>query len=138
MKIHEYQAAELFRQYGVPAAEGRVAQTPEEAQKHAAALGGAVVVKAQVHAGGRGKAGGVKLAKTPAEAREKGAAICGMKLVSPQTGPAGGVEIEETAAKHPEKIVREHFRADEGLQGFQARKIAFALGLTGPQVNEGA
>ena len=147
MKLHEYQAKELLAKFGVATLPGFVCTTAEECEKAAKDLGGGlVVVKAQVHAGGRGKAGGVKLAKDPAEARAKGGAILGMKLVSPQTGPEGvivrkvfvtaacdidrehyvavtldrakglpcvmacregGVEIEEVAAKTPEKILRE-------------------------------
>ncbi len=176
MKLHEYQAKEVLAKYGVATMPGIVCSTAEECEKACKDLGGGlVVVKAQVHAGGRGKAGGVKLANGPAEAREKGAKICGMTLVSPQTGPEGvivkkvlvtpaadiakemyvaitldrakglpclmacaegGVEIEEIAAHRPDAIIREHFRADEGLHGFQARKIAFALGLSGAQVGE--
>jgi succinyl-CoA synthetase beta subunit len=176
MKLHEYQAKRVLAEHGVATLPGVVCTTAEECEKAAADLGGGlVVVKAQVHAGGRGKAGGVKLAKDAAEARAKGGAILGMKLVSPQTGPEGvivrkvlvtqaadiakemyvavtldrsrglpvvmacaegGVEIEEVAARNPGAIVREHFYADEGLQGFQARKLAFALGLSGPLVGE--
>jgi len=176
MKLHEYQAKEVLSKFGVATLPGFVCTTADECEKAAKDLGGGlVVVKAQVLAGGRGKAGGVKLAKDPAEARAKGAAILGMKLVSPQTGPEGvvvrkvfvtaacdidrehylaitldrakglpcvmackegGVEIEEVAAKNPSAIVREHFRPDEGLFPFQARKLAFALGLTGPLLGQ--
>jgi succinyl-CoA synthetase beta subunit len=90
MKLHEYQAKEVLGGFGVNVPKGIVCTTADEVEKAAAALGGAtVVVKAQVHAGGRGKAGGVKLAKSPAEARAVGGKILGMKLVSPQTGPEG-------------------------------------------------
>ena len=175
MKLHEYQAKEVLQKFGVPTLPGVVCTTAEECEQAARDLGGMVVVKAQVHAGGRGKAGGVKLAKDPAEAREKGAVILGMKLVSPQTGPEGvivrkvfvtaacdierehyvavtldrarglpvvmvckegGVEIEEIAVSNPSAILREHYRPDEGLFAFQARKLAFALGLTGPLLGE--
>src|SRR5712671_3926520 len=90
MKIHEYQAKEIFRRFGVPTPRGEMVTTPEQARTVAERLGTKiVVVKAQVHAGGRGKAGGVKLAKSPAEARAVGGKILGMRLVSPQTGPEG-------------------------------------------------
>lgn len=176
MKLHEYQAKEVLARFGVATLPGHACTTADEVEDAARKLGGGlVVVKAQVHAGGRGKAGGVKLANGPAEAREKGARILGMKLVSPQTGPEGvivrkvfvtaacdierehyvavlldrarglpvvmacregGVEIEEVAARTPEAIVSEHFRPDEGLFAFQARKLAFALGLTGPLLGQ--
>ena len=89
MKIHEYQAKELLRQYGVLVPEGKVAETPEEVEQIARELGGVVVVKAQIHAGGRGKGGGVKVVKSPEEARAAGEAILGMQLVTHQTGPEG-------------------------------------------------
>ena len=176
MKLHEYQAKEVLAKFGVATLPGFACTTADECEKAARDLGGGlVVVKAQVHAGGRGKAGGVKLANGPAEARAKGAAILGMTLVSPQTGPEGvvvrkvfvtaacdiarehyvavllarakglpcvmvckegGVEIEEVAKHTPEAILREHFRPDEGLFAFQARKLAFALGLGGPYLGE--
>ena len=176
MKLHEYQAKEVLGAFGVNVPKGIVCTTADEVEKAAHALGGGtVVVKAQVHAGGRGKAGGVKLAKSPAEAREAGAKILGMRLVSPQTGPEGvlvrkvlvapgckitrelyvgitldrgrglpvvmaskegGVEIEEVAAKNPAAILKEHFRPDDGLPAWQARKLAFALGLSGKQIGE--
>src|SRR5262245_44380676 len=169
MKIHEYQARQLVRDAGIPVPDWELVTTGDEA---AAALdrlgGGLAVVKAQVHAGGRGKAGGVKLVKSAAEAREKAEAIFAKPLVSPQTGPAGkqvlkiivaraadisreiyigmvvdrvravpvimvcaegGVEIEEVAGRSPEKIVTEPVDPRYGLQPFQARKLAFALGL---------
>jgi len=92
MKIHEYQAKEIFRRFGVPTPRGEMVTTPEQARAAAERLGTkVVVVKAQIHAGGRGKAGGVKLAKSPAEAAELAKAILGMKLVTPQTGPAGRI-----------------------------------------------
>ena len=176
MKLHEYQAKEVLGAFGVNVPKGIVCTTADEVEKAALALGGGtVVVKAQVHAGGRGKAGGVKLAKSPAEARAAGEKILGMRLVSPQTGPEGvlvrtvlvaagctitrelyvgitldrgrglpvvmaskegGVEIEEVAAKNPAAILKEHFRPDEGLPAWQARKLAFALGLSGKQIGE--
>jgi succinyl-CoA synthetase beta subunit len=89
MKIHEYQAKELLRQYGVPVPDGKVAETPEEVEQIAREIGGVVVVKAQIHAGGRGKGGGVKVVKSPEEARAAGEAILGMQLVTHQTGPEG-------------------------------------------------
>ncbi len=178
MKLHEFQAKEVLGAFGVPVPKGYVCASADEVEKAARELGGGtVVVKAQVHAGGRGKAGGVKLAKSPAEAREVGGRIVGMKLVSHQTGPEGvtvrkvlvepgckiareiyvgvtldrgrglpvvmaskegGVEIEEVAARNPAAILKEHFRPDEGLPAWQARKLAFALGFTGKQVGEAA
>ena len=168
MKIHEYQAKELLQPFGVTVPRGHVAETVAEAEAIARQLGGAVVVKAQIHAGGRGKGGGVKLAKTPAEAAAAAEQILGMTLVTHQTGPegrlvrrvlveevssiarelylgivvdrgagkpvfmastAGGMEIEEVAAKDPTAILKEAFDPDRGLQAFQARRLAFGLGL---------
>ncbi len=169
MKIHEYQAKEILRKYAVPVPRGAIARSPEEAEKVAKELGGGkVVVKAQIHAGGRGKGGGVKLAAGPAEARAAAQKILGMTLVTPQTGPegrlvqtvlveevldiarelylavvldrakqrpvvmaspAGGMEIEEVAAKTPEQIFREHIDPGTGYCEFQGRKLAYALGL---------
>ena len=101
MKIHEYQAKELLRRYGLATPRGRVIEDAAEAEAICAELGGKCVVKAQIHAGGRGKGGGVKLAKSPAEAREWASKILGMQLVTPQTGPEGQrvrkVLIEEAA-----------------------------------------
>jgi succinyl-CoA synthetase beta subunit len=176
MKIHEYQGKEIFRRYGVPVPRGFLALTPEEAEKAAAQLGTrVVVVKAQIHAGGRGKAGGVKLGRSPAETKELAAKMLGMKLKTHQTGPEGqtvrklyieegldiarelylgvtldrsisritfmasaegGVEIEEVAAKHPEKIFREAVDPGVGFADYQGRKLAYALGLTGPTVQK--
>ncbi|HEY3585711.1 MAG TPA: ADP-forming succinate--CoA ligase subunit beta [Myxococcaceae bacterium] len=176
MKIHEYQGKELFRKYGVPTPRGFLATTPEEAEKAAASLGTpVVVVKAQIHAGGRGKGGGVKLAKSPAEAKAIASQILGMMLKTHQTGPGGqkvnkvyveeglpierelylgmtldratsrlsimassegGVEIEEVAAKHPEKILVESIDPVVGLADFQARKLAFGLGLKGDSIGK--
>ena len=177
MKIHEYQGKELLRSYGVAVNDGKVAYTPDEAQAIAAEFGGRVVVKAQIHAGGRGKGGGVKVAADAAEAAKHAGEILGMQLVTHQTGPAGqkvkqvlvekasdiarelylgitldraqsrivvmasqegGVEIEEVAARTPEKILRETIEPGLGLQPFQATRLAFGLGLEGKQVRAGA
>ena len=176
MKIHEYQGKELFRKYGVPTPRGILALSPKDAEAAAKELATpVVVVKAQIHAGGRGKGGGVKLAKSPAEAKELAKAMLGMKLKTIQTGPEGqtvhkvyieeglaigqelylgvtldratsritfmaskegGVEIEEVAAHHPEKILREAVDPAVGFLDFQGRKLAFALGMSGPTVNK--
>jgi len=178
MKIHEYQAKEIFRRYGVPTPRGEMVTSADQARATAERLGTkVVVVKAQIHAGGRGKAGGVKLAKSPAEAAALAKAMLGMNLVTPQTGPggrivrrllveegldiqrelylsilvdravaapvvmasaAGGVEIEEVAHKNPEAILRETVTPAAGLQPYQARKIAFGLGLSGDAANAAA
>ena len=169
MKVHEYQAKEVLRTYGVPTPRGIVATTGEEARAAATELGGKVVVKAQIHAGGRGKGGGVKLASDPAEAERRAEAILGMTLVTHQTGPEGrkvkrvlveeqlpidreiylgvvldramgrpvlmasaqgGMEIEEVAARDPNAILRETVGSD-GLRTFQARRLAFGLGIAG-------
>jgi succinyl-CoA synthetase beta subunit len=169
MKIHEYQGKELLKNFGVPVPRGLVARSPEEAFAAAKELGtDIVVVKAQIHAGGRGKGGGVKLAKSPEEAREIARQMLGMKLVTHQTGPegrevrvllveeglpidkefylgivldrasgrpvfmasaAGGMDIEEVAAKTPEQIMKETVDPAVGFRAFQARKLAFSLGL---------
>jgi succinyl-CoA synthetase beta subunit len=174
VKIHEYQAKELLAKYGVPVLRGRLAHDADAAAKaydELAALGTKIsVVKAQVHAGGRGKAGGVKLVKSAAEAKSAAAGMFAKPLVTHQTGPAGakvrkvwveegcdigrelylgvvldrsarkpvvmasaegGVEIEEVAARSPEKILREWFDPLLGLGGYQARRLALALGLKG-------
>jgi succinyl-CoA synthetase beta subunit len=176
MKIHEYQGKEIFRKYGVPTPKGILALSPNEAEAAAKQLGTpVVVVKAQIHAGGRGKGGGVKLAKSPAEAKDLAKQMLGMKLKTLQTGPEGqtvhkvyieeglaigqelylgvtldratsrvtfmasregGVEIEEVAEKHPEKILREAVDPAVGFTDFQGRKLAFGLGLSGPTVNK--
>lgn len=178
MKIHEYQGKELLRKYDVPTPRGIVARTPEEAEQAARDLGTAVtVVKAQIHAGGRGKGGGVKLAKSPEEAREIASKMLGMMLVTHQTGAegrevktllieeglpidrefylavtldrvtgrdvlmasqAGGMDIEEVAATEPEKILKETIDPAVGLRPFQARQLAFGLGLPGELVNQAA
>ena len=175
MKIHEYQAKAILAKYGVPTPRGRVATTVEEAVEIARELGGRVVVKAQIHAGGRGKGGGVKLADGPEQARQAASQILGMKLVTHQTGPegklvrrllveetlpiakelyagvvldrgqakpvlmvsaAGGMEIEEVAAKTPELIRKEAFEPGLSLMGWQARKLAYGLGLPGAAIPE--
>ena len=174
MKIHEYQAKALLARHGVPVPRGEVASTPEEAEAAAKKLGGSVVVKAQIHAGGRGKGGGVKVAKDAAEAREIAGKILGMTLITHQTGPEGrvvkkvlieetlpierelylgivldraigknvfmassegGMDIEEVAHKTPERIIKEALEPGIGLLPFQARKLAFAIGISGPAVN---
>ena len=159
MNIHEYQAKEILRGYGVPIPPGDVATTPAEAEQIARRIGRTVVVKAQVHAGGRGKAGGVKLAKTPEEAREVAGKILGMQikgltvqkvLVTDaadiaseayvgvildraskkpvfMVSPAGGIDIEEVAAKTPEKIMRLPIDTRYGLMPFQATELGFFL-----------
>ena len=183
MNIHEYQGKELLKGYGVAVLEGHVAWSPEEAEAAAAKLPGPVyVVKSQIHAGGRGAGkfegapegkGGVRLAKSPAEAKEAAAAMLGHTLITKQTGPAGrkvrrvyveagcdikrelylsllvdratsrvtimastegGMEIEEVATHHPEKILRVAVDPASGLSGFHSRRLAFSLGLEGKQV----
>jgi len=170
MKIHEYQAKQIMAEFGVPVPRGRVARSPQEARQVAEELGGPVVVKAQIHAGGRGKGGGIKLASTPQEAERVAGQIIGMTLVTPQTGPegrlvksvlveeqmavarelylsvlidnaagrplmmasaAGGMEIEEVAARTPEAIHRATVDPAAGFQPYQGRQLAFALGLDG-------
>ncbi|HMH42928.1 MAG TPA: ADP-forming succinate--CoA ligase subunit beta [Pyrinomonadaceae bacterium] len=178
MKIHEYQAKELLKKFSVPVPRGIVAHTAEEAFQAAKELAvQPVVVKAQIHAGGRGKGGGVKLAKTAEEARDLAAQILGMKLITHQTGPegrevrvllveeglpidkefylgivldrasgrpvfmasaAGGMDIEEVAAKTPEQIFKETIDPAVGFRPFQARKLAFALGLPGELISQAA
>ena len=172
MKIHEYEAKGLLSKYGVPVPRGGVARTPAEARKIAADLGGKVVVKAQIHAGGRGKAGGIQTAASPDEAERLAAAMLGSRLQTHQTGPegvpvnvvlieeavecareiylgivvdstvaaplviaseAGGMEIEEIAAKAPEKIVRCYTKTLE-IHAFQARELAFGVKLSPEQV----
>lgn len=174
MKIHEYQAKEILRKFNVPVPEGMVAYTVDEAVSAAEKIGGKVwVVKAQIHAGGRGKGGGVKVAKSLDEVREYANQILGMNLVTHQTGPEGklvkrllieqgvnieselylgitldraqsknvimvstegGVEIEKVAAETPEKILKETIDPSIGIQAYQARKLAFGLGLQGDQM----
>jgi len=159
VNIHEYQAKEIFRKYGIPIPPGEVARTPEEAEAIARRFATTVVVKAQVHAGGRGKAGGVKLAKTPEEARSVAAQILKLSikglpvqkvLVTPaadiaseayvgiivdraskravfMASAAGGIDIEEVAAKTPEKILRHPIDPRYGLQAYEAMQLAFFL-----------
>ena len=175
MKIHEYQAKQILSKFGVTTPRGDVAYTPEEARGVAEKLGGTVVVKAQIHAGGRGKAGGVKIAKDAKDAERLANEMLGKTLITPQTGPEGrvvrrvlieegldiarelylgmvidratarpvmmassegGVEIEIVAAEHPEKILKEFIDPAVGFQAFQARKLAFGLGLDASLVNE--
>jgi succinyl-CoA synthetase beta subunit len=171
MKVHEYQAKELLKKFNVAVPAGKVAFTADEAVQAASGLGGTVwVVKAQIHAGGRGKGGGVKVAKSLDEVRSIASQMLGMKLVTHQTGPEGkivkrllveqginiarelyvgitldrasyrnvvmastegGVEIEKVAAETPEKIMKEFIDRTIGFQGYQARKLAFGLGLSG-------
>jgi succinyl-CoA synthetase beta subunit len=176
MKIHEYQGKELLKKFGVPVPRGIVARSIEEAYHAAKELATpVVVVKAQIHAGGRGKGGGVKLAKSPEEAQKVAGEILGMNLVTHQTGPegrqvrvllieeglpidkefylgivldrasgrsvfmasaAGGMDIEEVAAKTPEQIFKETIDPAVGFRSFQARKLAFALGIPAALVNQ--
>jgi succinyl-CoA synthetase beta subunit len=176
MKIHEYQAKSILARYGVPVPRGEVTFNAADAHDIATRLGtGIVVVKAQIHAGGRGKGGGVKLAKNPDEATALARNMIGMTLVTHQTGPegrvvsrvlieeglqmerelylsllldraagkpvmmasaAGGMDIEEVAARTPEKIVRIHIEPGVGLAPFEARQLAFGIGLEGAQVNK--
>lgn len=178
MKIHEYQGKDLLKNYGVPVPRSVVARTPEEAEQAALDLGTeVVVVKAQIHAGGRGKGGGVKLAKSPAEAKEIASQMLGMMLVTHQTGPegrevktllieeglpidkefylgitldrltgrnvfmassAGGMDIEKVAEETPELILKETIDPSVGLRPFQARKLAFGLGIPPELVNQAA
>ncbi|MFZ1918526.1 MAG: ADP-forming succinate--CoA ligase subunit beta [Terriglobales bacterium] len=178
MKIHEYQAKGILKKYGVAVPRGTMATTREDAEAAAKELFDAgasgVVVKAQIHAGGRGKGGGVKIAKSLAEASELAGKILGMTLITHQTGPegrvvrrllieetlpiekelylgilvdrgegkpvfmasaAGGMDIEQVAAERPEAILKQYIDPGMGLEPFQARKIAFALGLKGTQLN---
>ena len=169
MNIHEFQAKEILKRFGVVVPRGIVAASPEEAKKAAHQLGGGVcVVKAQIHAGGRGKGGGVKVVKSPDEAAARARDLLGKNLVTHQTAPEGrrvrrvlveqglniarevylaialdraqsrvtvicssegGVEIEEVAAKHPEKILKESVDPVLGLTAFQCRRVAFALAI---------
>jgi len=170
MKIHEYQAKSILSQYGVRIPKGEVAETEDKAYEIAKEIGPRVVVKAQIHAGGRGKGGGVKLANTPEEARDRAREIIGMNLVTHQTGPEGkrvkrvlveealdiakelyigividrakeapvvmaspegGMEIEKVAAETPDLIFKEYINTTTGFLPFQARKLAFRLGLEG-------
>jgi len=179
MKIHEYQGKEILRKYGVAVPRGEMASTREQAETAARNLFNAgatgVVVKAQIHAGGRGKGGGVKIAKSVEEASELAGKMLGMTLVTHQTGPegkavqrllieetlpiekelyigilvdrgegkpvfmasaAGGMEIEQIAAETPDAILKEYIDPGMGLEAFQARKLAFRLGLKAQQINQ--
>jgi len=170
MKIHEFQAKRILAQHGVAIPRGEVAETPSGVREIAGKIGPRVVLKAQIHAGGRGKGGGIKLAASPDEAEKLAKAMLGMTLITPQTGPEGkrvkrllveealdiqrelylgividrakeavvimastegGVEIEKVAAERPELIFKEYIHSGTGLLGFQARKLAFRLGLEG-------
>jgi succinyl-CoA synthetase beta subunit len=176
VKIHEYQAKSVLARFGVPIPRGEVALSSAEAGDIARRLGGQVaVVKAQIHAGGRGKGGGVKIAKSATEAEQFAQQMIGMTLVTHQTGPegrkvgrvlieegldiarelylsvvidrataapviiasaAGGMDIEEVAASHPEQILREYVNRGTGILPFQARKLAFGMGLAGAAANK--
>jgi succinyl-CoA synthetase beta subunit len=178
MKIHEFQAKDLFRRYQLPVPAGGVAETPEEAQNIAAGLSASnFVVKAQIHAGGRGKGGGVKRVESPAAAAEAARTLLGRPLITPQTGPAGqivrrvlveaaqdfrqeyyvgltidrnlarpammvspagGMDIEEVAAKSPEKIFKETVDPLLGFRGYQGFRLAEALGWNGKLLRDGA
>ena len=178
MKIHEYQAKAILKKYGVAVPRGEMVENREQAEAAAKSLfdsgASGVVVKAQIHAGGRGKGGGVKIAKSVAEAGELASKMLGMTLVTHQTGPegrivrrllieetlpierelylgivldrteakpvfmasqAGGVEIEQVAAENPNAILKEYLEPGAGLEAFQARKLAFGLGLKPVQVS---
>ncbi|MEK6708899.1 MAG: malate--CoA ligase subunit beta [Pseudomonadota bacterium] len=176
MDIHEYQAKEILAEYGVKIAEGGLAYSPEEAVQRAREIGGNIwVVKAQIHSGARGKAGGIKICRTHDEVKAAGEELLGKKLVTHQTGPAGkvcsrvyveagtdiakelylcflldrsherivmvgsaqgGMEIEKLAETNPEAIKKIYIEPAVGLQDFQARKMAFALGLETAQLNQ--
>jgi succinyl-CoA synthetase beta subunit len=177
MKLHEYQAKGILGLYSVPVPRGEVAFSADEAEAAAKNIGGSVVVKAQIHAGGRGKGGGVKIAANAADAAEIARKMLGMKLVTHQTGPegrivqrllieetlpierelylgivldraqgrpvfmasaAGGMEIEVVAAKTPELILKEAFDPGDGLLPFQARKLAFGMGVPAASVSAAA
>jgi succinyl-CoA synthetase beta subunit len=176
MKIHEYQAKAILSHHGVPVPRGEETSNPSEVFDIAKRLGtSVVVVKAQIHAGGRGKGGGVKLAKSPDEAERSARAMLGMTLVTHQTGPEGrvvgrllieeglqmtrelylsivldraagkpvmmasadgGMDIEEVAAKTPERIAKVYIEPGVGIVPFEARQLGFAIGLDGPQTNK--
>jgi len=176
MKIHEYQAKQILNKYGVRIPDGKVAESPARASEIAEKIGPKVVLKAQVHAGGRGKGGGIKLADNPEQAEALARDMIGMTLITPQTGPEGklvrrilveealdianelylgividraqeapvvmaspegGVEIEKVAAETPELIFKEYVNPATGFLGFQARKLAFRLGLEGDTFKQG-
>ena len=173
MKVHEYQAKALLARYNMPVPRGGVASSPSEAREIAEGLGVRAVIKAQVHAGGRGKSGGIKVVSSPQEAEEAAGSLLGNRLVTPQTGSqgvlvskvlveeaaettgelylgitvdrtfrgpvmvaseAGGMEIEEVAASHPEKIYKEAIDAVVGFQPYQGRRLAYSLKLEPEQV----
>ena len=134
MKIHEYQAKEILRSFGVPVPNGAVARTPEEAEAIAKDLGGAVVVKAQIHAGGRGKGGGIKLASNPAEAREVAAEIIGMQLVTPQTG-SEGQKVKSVWVENATDIERELYLGIV-LDRAQSRLVVMASRAGGMDIEE--
>lgn len=176
MKIHEYQAKQILAEYNVPVPKSKVVFKPEDAVAAAEEIGGSIwVVKAQIHAGGRGKGGGVKLSRSLMEVKENANAILGMNLVTHQTGPEGkevkrilveegqeiarelyfgividratccpvvmasaegGMEIEEVAARNPDAILKEYVDVEHGLMPYQARNLAFGLGLQGKQVGQ--
>ncbi len=175
MNVHEFQAKALLKEYGVAVPEGREVTSPEDAAAACRELGGTCVVKAQIHAGGRGKAGGVKVCKSPEEAREFARELLGKTLVTHQTGPRGrvvkrllaeaasdidkefylgivldrttgrlammassegGMEIEEVAARSPDKILRASVDPAVGLQAFQARNLAFGIGIPKASINK--
>jgi succinyl-CoA synthetase beta subunit len=177
MKIHEYQAKEILAAYGVPVPKGEVVTAASDAKRVASRLGGTVVIKAQIHAGGRGKGGGVKLARSAEEAERIASEILGKPLVTPQTGPegtivrqvlieegvdirrelyagivldrkasmpvvmaseAGGMEIEEVAARSPEKILKVAVDPAVGFSAFAGRKLAYGLALDGGLAAQGA
>ncbi len=171
MKVHEYQAKEIFSRYGIPVPRGFIASTPEQASQFVRDLGGRAIVKAQVHAGGRGRGGGIKMANSPQDASDIATTLLGSNLITPQTGPegvpvnqvlieepvdisrelylattldrtlaapvllaspAGGMDIEEVAATHPEDIHSESIDPLLGLMEYQTRRLARHLGLSGP------
>src|SRR5947209_13474843 len=179
MKIHEYQAKAILKKYGVAVPRGEMVESRKQAEAAAKKLfesgSSGVVVKAQIHAGGRGKGGGVKIAKSVEEATDLGGKMLGMTLITHQTGPegrmvrrllieetlpiekelylgividrdeakpvfmasaAGGMEIEQVAAENPNAILKEYITPGVGLEAFQARKMAFALGLKPSQINQ--
>jgi succinyl-CoA synthetase beta subunit len=175
MKIHEYQAKRILSRFNVQTPKGEVAKNPSDAFKIAEKIGPRVVIKAQIHAGGRGKGGGVRIANDPQEAEKIAAEIIGMNLITHQTGPEGktvkkilveealdidkelyigividraeeapvvmassegGVEIEKVASETPELIFKEYVNPATGFQGFQARKLAFQLGLEGETLKQ--
>ena len=140
MDIHEYQAKELLSKFGVPIPRGGLAYSPEQATYRASELGGAVVVKAQIHSGARGKAGGVKVCKNEQEIADAAEFLLGRKLVTHQTGPAGKLVsrlyIEEISASQPDTIIRVSVDPAVGMQQFQAREIAFGLGVDPEIVNK--